>query len=331
MSDFYVSSIKPDDYKTLSIVDEILAGQDLKRDNGLDTVAVVRNSDDEIIATGSALGNTFRCFAVREEYKGAGLLNLLVTYLMDIQIKAGNSLVFLYTKPSSAHFFESLGFYEIVRVDGKLVFMENRRGHFDKYISEMCKKYPGKRVGAIVMNANPFTKGHRFLIEQALKDCDFLHLFLVSEEKSDLECRVRKELVLRGVSDLDNIIIHDSGPYIISNATFPSYFLKNEEDIMNVHASLDVSVFAKIAEAVGINVRYAGSEPFSRKTAIYNDVMTRKLPENNIEFVVFNRLENNGKPISASDARDYIRNKDFKKLEEIVVLSTLDYFLNEFP
>ncbi|EFA28598.1 ABC transporter, ATP-binding protein, partial [Haemophilus influenzae HK1212] len=38
--------------------------------------------------------------------------------------------------------------------------------------------------GSIVMNANPFTLGHRYLIEQALQQCDHLHLFIVGEDAS---------------------------------------------------------------------------------------------------------------------------------------------------
>lgn len=39
-----------------------------------------------------------------------------------------------------------------------------------------------------------------------------------------------------GVAHLPNVVLHDSGPYIISNATFPSYFLKDEAAVIDGHA-----------------------------------------------------------------------------------------------
>lgn len=330
MADYFVSSINLSDSKALSAVDEILKSQNLKRDGNLDCIAVVRNEDYDIVATGSSLGNTLRCFAVKDEYKGEGLLNLLVTYLMNYQIKNGNSHVFLYTKPSSAQFFESLGFHVITVVENKLVFMENKADRFNIYLSELAATAcPASRTGCIVMNANPFTKGHRYLIEQALKNCDVLHLFIVSEDLSEIPFSIRKKLVLEGISDLKNIIVHDSGSYIISNSTFPSYFLKNDEDVMAVHAALDASVFTKIAQALNINIRFAGSEPFSKVTSIYNNVMSKILPENGIEFRVFERLKYNGRPVSATDARRAIELSDFEMLDKLVPASTSDFFIRK--
>ena len=40
------------------------------------------------------------------------------------------------------------------------------------------------KFGAVVMNCNPLTLGHRYLIEQALKQCDYLMIFVVQEDKS---------------------------------------------------------------------------------------------------------------------------------------------------
>lgn len=56
---------------------------------------------------------------------------------------------------------------------------------------------------------------------------------------------VRRKLVEAGVAHLPNVVLHDSGPYIISNATFPSYFLKDEAAVIDGHARLDLAVFTK--------------------------------------------------------------------------------------
>ncbi len=118
-------------------------------------------------------------------------------------------------------------------------------------------------------------------------------MFIVSEDASLVPFAVRKKLVMEGTVVL-NIRYHDSGPYIISNATFPSYFQKDEKAVIESHAMLDLTVFTKIAAALGINRRYVGEEPTSLVTGIYNQIMSEKLLENGIECIIVPRKENDG-------------------------------------
>ena len=97
----------------------------------------------------------------------------------------------------------------------------------------------GLPAGAVVMNANPFTLGHQYLIEKAASACSLLHLFIVSEDASLVPFPVRFQLVKDGISHLSNVVLHKTGSYLISNATFPSYFLKDEESAICSHARLD--------------------------------------------------------------------------------------------
>ena len=97
---------------------------------------------------------------------------------------------------------------------------------------------------------------------------------------------MRKQLVLEGTAHLNNIIYHESGSYIISNATFPSYFQKDADAVMESHANLDLTIFVRIAQALGINCRYVGDEPNSQVTGIYNKIMAKKLPENKISCTI---------------------------------------------
>ncbi len=76
------------------------------------------------------------------------------------------------------------------------------------------------------MNANPFTLGHRHLVEQAAAQCDALHLFVVREDASFFPFSARLEMVRAGVAHLPNVVVHEGSQYIISRATFPAYFLK---------------------------------------------------------------------------------------------------------
>ena len=254
-------------------------------------------------------------------------MNSIVSHLIEVQFSRGNTHLFLYTKCDSARFFGDLGFYEIARINGQIVFMENKRTGFSGYLNSLEKqKESAPRVAALVMNANPFTLGHQYLVEKAASENDILHLFIVSEDASLVPFSVRKKLVMEGTAHLKNIRYHDSGPYIISNATFPSYFQKDEQAVIESHAMLDLTVFTKIASALGINRRYVGEEPTSLVTGIYNQIMSEKLPENGIECVIVPRKENKGAVISASTVRQALKEENWPLLAELVPETTLNYF-----
>ena len=326
MSEYSVSRVYPGDKKSLAQIDALLTQEGITRDGHLDYICAMRDEEDRIIATGSCFGPTLRCFAVSAGHQGEGLLNEILTHLMEVQLARGNSHLFLYTKTASVKFFESLGFYEIARVEGKLVFMENRRTGFGTYLKNLeGTKTPG-RSAALVMNANPFTLGHQYLVETAAKDCDTLHLFVLSEDASLVPFSVRKELVRRGTEHLKNVVLHDSGPYMISNATFPSYFLKDAAAVIQGHAKLDLAVFARIAQALGVTVRYVGEEPNSQVTGIYNSIMEQSLPKYGIACRVIPRKASEGKAISASTVRKALQAGDWETLKTLVPQTTLDYF-----
>ena len=128
---------------------------------------------------------------------------------------------------------------------------------------------------------------------------------------------------------MSNIIYHDSGPYIISSATFPSYFQKDEKDVIESHANLDIEIFVKIAKALHINVRYVGEEPTSLVTGIYNKIMEKKLPENGIECFVVKRKEMDGNIISASEVRKKIKEGNIEGIKNMVPDSTYKFFISE--
>ena len=176
------------------------------------------------------------------------------------------------------------------------------------------------------MNANPFTLGHQYLVETAAASCDLLHLFIVSEDSSLVPFSVRKKLVMEGTAHLKNICYHESGPYIISSATFPSYFQKDETAVIESHARLDLAVFTRISEALGITCRYVGEEPTSLVTSMYNEIMAAELPKADIQCRIIPRKEANGKPISASTVRQCLKDGDMETLKTLVPETTLRYF-----
>ena len=338
-SDFEItlSPIYPNDKLSNKRILQLLNAEGIKRDRNLDYTCAAYDSDYNIIGTGSCFGNTLRCLAVSHEHRGEGLTNKIISHLIQYQFERGNYHLFIYTKYTTYHLFKDLGFYEIVRIKDQIVFMENKKTGFSDYLNELKKNninnidHNKKKVAAIVMNANPFTLGHQYLIEKASKENDILHLFIVSEDKSIVPFKVRKQLIKEGTKHLTNIIYHDSGPYIISSSTFPSYFQKDEKDVIESHANLDIEIFSKIAKALDINVRYVGEEPTSLVTGIYNQLMIKKLPENGIQCVVVPRMTNKegNEVISASDVRKAIKEGQFEKMKNMVPECTYKFFMSE--
>lgn len=318
-------SIHPGDERMLQQVDGLLAGEGLRRDLGLDYTCGLFDDDWNLIATGSCCGNTLRCLAVQRERQGEGLLARIVEHLSFVQAQRGNLHLFLYTKPGNVCFFRNLGFHSILETDS-VAFMENRRNGFSDYIENLRKLLPASGpVAAIVMNANPFTLGHRHLAEQAAKGNRAVLLFILSENRSLFPASIRRQLAVEAVSDLPNVIIADTESYMISSATFPSYFVRDGEEAMRVHARLDAALFGRIAGELGIVRRYVGEEPVSRVTAIYNQALLERLPDMGIECRIIPRLETGGRMISASTVRKAISDDRMEDVADMLPESTLRY------
>ncbi len=328
MSDYSISTVSRSDRYTWEQIELLLQTEGIRRDSHLDYTCVVYDHDMNVIATGSCFGSTLRCMAVSHTHQGEGLMNEIVSHLISIQYTRGNTHLFLYTKCSSATFFSSLGFHEIVRIPEQIVFMENNPHGFSDYLSSLKKSSPsvsGQKVAAIVMNANPFTLGHLYLVEKAAAENDLVHLFLVSEDQSLFPAAIRRKLVQDGISHLKNIVLHDTASYMISQATFPGYFQKDETAILESQARLDLAVFSRIAEALSICRRYVGEEPFSQVTGLYNQIMRQELPLHGIETVIIPRFCRNDVPVSASYVRQAIKEGNMVALSHLVPASTLSW------
>lgn len=183
-----------------------------------------------------------------------------------------------------------------------------------------------ERVGAIVMNANPFTLGHRYLVEQARAACGVLHLFMVSEDVSLVPFSVRKKLIMEGTKDIPGIIYHEAGSYIISSATFPAYFQKGDNAVIRSQAGIDARIFTQIAAALGITDRFVGDEPTSVVTGIYNEILSTALPEAGVACHIIPRKEADGKAISASTVRSCIHDGRLEDIRGLVPETTYRYF-----
>lgn len=337
MSDttYAISAVGPGDRYIQAEVDTLLEREGIHRDQHLDYTAAMLDEDYHVIATGSLFGNTLRCMAVSSDHQGESLMNAIVSHLVEVQYSRGNYHLFLYTKCDSARFFGNLGFYEITRVpEENIVFMENKRTGFQDYLAALQREtqqagITGQGVrdaGAIVMNANPFTLGHRYLVEQARAACGVLHLFMVSEDVSLVPFSVRKKLIMEGTKDIPGIVYHEAGSYIISSATFPAYFQKGDNAVIRSQAGIDAKIFTEIAAALGITDRFVGDEPTSVVTGIYNEILSTALPEAGVTCHIIPRKEADGKAISASTVRSCIHDGRLEDIRGLVPETTYRYF-----
>ena len=194
------------------------------------------------------------------------------------------------------------------------------------------EKEKDKIISAIVVNCNPFTYGHRYLIETAAKESDVVYVIVVSEDRSLFPTKIRVELVKKGTAHLPNVVVFEGGKYVISSATFPTYFMKDYQNLTYAQAKLDVTIFLKyIVPVLGINRRYVGTEPYCPVTAAYNKAMEEILVKNGIELHRIPRKEIGDKAISASTVRQCIRENDFETLKKLVPPTTYEFLTSDNP
>lgn len=178
--------------------------------------------------------------------------------------------------------------------------------------------------GVVVMNCNPFTLGHRYLIEQAAKQVERLFVMVVREDCSLFAYAERKAMVEQGVAHLENVTVIDGSEYAISQATFPTYFLKRLDDAADTQMLLDLDLFRRhIAPALGTTVRFVGTEPTDRLTRRYNQLMHEVLAD--VRETV--RLEKDGNAVSASRVRKAMEQGDMSTIRQLVPPTTLPYII----
>ena len=297
---------------------------------------LLTDQNGSILGCGSRYENVLKCIAIDETYQGEGLLAKIVTQLVKQAAQSGISHLFLFTKPSYQTVFTDMGFYKIIATDTMLL-LENRKDGIVQYLKSEAAPFlavssdVSHPVSAIVMNANPFTKGHQYLVETA------------DQKKQSLTCicfiggclgisspMLRLELVKKGCSHLSNVSVHGSSDYLISHATFPDYFLKERAVINDDTAKLDLEIFAHYyAPAFHITARFVGEEPFSKVTNAYNQQMKTLLPKYGIDVFELPRKQNDDTIISATLVRRLFLENQLEALKNFVPASTYEYLISE--
>lgn len=190
------------------------------------------------------------------------------------------------------------------------------------------KKNVYGRVGAIVMNCNPFTYGHRYLIEFSARKVDLLYVFVVEENRSFFKFNDRIEMVRKGTEDLQNVVVVPSGKWVLSYETLPSYFEKETRQEVEIDATLDLEIFARyIASELQITKRFVGEEPKDKITKQYNEQMKEVLGDFGIDVEEIPRIERNGRPISASYVRECMKKQEWEEIKGYVPTTSYDICL----
>ncbi len=306
-----------------------LSGHSLRLEAGIEYCVAILDGE-EIIASGSFERNVLKCIAVDLRYSGMGIAGKVVSRLVTEEFNRGRDHLFIYTKPENAEKFRELGFYEISRVPAKVVLLENRPDGIAAYIKQLKNcTIQGNEAAGIVVNCNPFTNGHRYLIEKAAAECDVLHIFVVWEDRSVFPAEIRYRLVKEGTKHLGNVVVHKGRDYIISNATFPTYFMKCPDEAVKTQCLLDIKIFAQyIAPVLSIKRRYVGQEPFCQVTAAYNQTMKEILPGYGMEVVELPRMCLNGMAVSASEVRRQLEMGNMRAVKEMVPETTYDFLVS---
>lgn len=322
-------------------VEQFLETNQLRLDE-VDYYAIVTEPNgDDILAGGGLQGDIIKCIAVSEQLRDAHLSNRLISHLISEAAQRGHHSVKVFTKPQNREVFESLGF-RLVGEAPLAILMENGHGidDYTKYLrSQAATEHLAERlanislptgegqggasVGAIVMNANPFTLGHRYLIEQAAQQVDYLYVIPVKEERSLFPYAERKAMIEAGLNG-DRITVLEGSDYAISAATFPTYFLKQLSDAADTQMLLDIDIYRRhIAPALGATVRFVGSEPNDALTRRYNELLQQQLPA----VKVIERKQQEGLSIGASLVRKALAEGNFAKAAALVPPTTIPYLL----
>ena len=313
---------------------QFLSLHELGIDEDVEHFVVAYQEDMEIIASGGLAGNVLKSIAISPDLQGTGFALKLMSELTSFAYELGRFNLFLFTKPANIVMFRQCGFHLVEKVEPNVALLENSPNRLKTYCQELsAKRKPGGKIGGIVMNANPFTLGHQYLIEKACLQCDWVHLFAVKEEGNEFSFADRLAMIRAGTEHLKNLTIHTGSDYIISRVTFPTYFIKDQQVINYAHTALDLKIFRNaIAPALGITHRFVGSEPLCPVTRHYNQAMRQWLEKDledecgpAIEVVEIERCQEGAEPISASRVRDLLRAEDIPSVRSLVPQTTYSY------
>ncbi|NVY96228.1 [citrate (pro-3S)-lyase] ligase [Lactobacillus sp. DCY120] len=294
----------------------------------IDLTLGLYDEDQDLVATASVAQNIIKYVGVCSKNSVPGArFNKIISSLTSHLFQNNIFHLLVFTKPKYVVSFEHVGFKVLARTE-EAVLLETGTPDIQDYLAQLPQVpvNPASKVAGIVMNANPFTWGHRYLIEQALKTHDYVYVFVVNTDASLFSTAERQELVQAGVADLGHVIVVNGGDYLVSYATFPAYFLPSSTDAITYQTTLDARIFRDlIAPACKITTRFLGSEPLSKTTGIYNQVLQKELPPQVAVEIIPRKLTAQEQYITATQVRQKIAADDLNDLATLVPETTATF------
>jgi [citrate (pro-3S)-lyase] ligase len=280
-----------------------------------------------LVATAGRAGYVLKMFAVDEAWQGGDVLGALASELVARGRAAGHDAFLVFTRPEHVPSFQHCQFRLLVTT-GEVALLECGGG-LERYLEEHRRLRREGANGAVVINGNPFTRGHQFLVETAAAQVDALYVFIVSEDRSVFPFAVRRRLAAESIRHVRNAVLLDTSRYAVSAATFPSYFLRRHDEKARLQMEVDLRLFAtRIAPAFAVTRRFVGTEPYCETTAAYNRAMAAILPSCGVGLVEVPRATDGDRAISATTVRQALAVGDMAALERLVPPATLAFLVS---
>lgn len=306
-------------------VKKFLLENHLEYDYDIDLTFIVKNEDEDILGTVSSSKNIIKAFAVAPSMQGANLSTLLISRIIS---ELGNRGIFdyrVFTKPENQVIFEQFNMRTIAK-SKKVILLENKTFPIEKTIESLKNElnFKSKKISSLVMNCNPMTLGHLYLIEKCARENKEVVIFILEEDLSLVKFVDRIAIVRAATSHLNNVKVVPSTKYIISSATFPTYFLKKEDDSLIEYSTIDGSIFKNyFMSGLNIKTRYVGNEPKDPVTNKYIQVLKTILGD---QLIIVDRIGDEEDVYSASRFRKLILEDRFDDAFKLVPSATKEFF-----
>ncbi len=306
---------------------QLVQSQGLSVDQRIDlTIGIYE--DEKLIATGSIDENVIKMIAVDPSRQGENFTAKVVQVLIDKLNERHIKKYFIFTKPEFIPVFQNLHFSLIIQTD-QIALFENGAYTIRERLTDLKKSLKLERgtIASIVMNCNPVTLGHLYLIEKCASQQDNVIIFLVEENRSVFPFDVRLKLLKKATRHLRNVHILPSTPYIISAATFPTYFIKEASEASRIFMDLDIQIFKMyFMDIFKIDFRYVGTEPLDPMTRQYNETMQKILKD---RWISIDRLAKDHHIVSASLVRRLAKDKKYRLLKQFVPGVTYRFLISK--
>jgi len=282
---------------------------------------------EKLIATASLSNNVMKCFLVATDFIGQNVTGLMFSHLVNVLMQKGINHYFVFTKPTNETVFKSFNMKVLVKTMNTVLLEGGDSIH--NVLGNLKKEYNigDAKKSCVIINANPMTLGHMYLIETAASESEEVLVFVVSEDLSSFPFTDRFEIIKEACSQFDNVIVLPTLSYLVSKITFPKYFLKEDQLIQDEQTLVDVMIYKEYYTKIfNIKKRYLGEEPLSFNTSKYNKVLQDYLNGN---LKIIERKKEGSKVISASLVRKLIKANKISQIKKYVPLATYNYLLSE--